>query len=255
MESNMKCNVSEMFCPKMPKGMDYEISHHPLTMKHVVNLIVAMERFKGHSHSESLMSTEFRDEDLLNIMLESIVEEEILFERGSAPEPKISWTGEQLCSMTDGEKRSLVQVQSSMELHAVTLQGGAQPRKVLLNMSTYLHPAPSVMGRTVALGIKGTDLYLSCRKDGAEPTLHLETLANKSLLTGLGTRIGLDSDLVRFLFYRQDTGVNITTLMSVAQPNWYISTAQQDNRPLAMCLESTQHSRIFSIREEVERQG
>ncbi|KAM6944079.1 interleukin-1 beta-like isoform 1-T2 [Lycodopsis pacificus] len=254
MESEMKCNVSEMWSPKMPKGLDFEISHHPLTMRHVVNLIVAMERFKGSS-SESLMSSEFRDEDLLSIMLDGIVEEEIVFERGSAPQLQVSWTGEEECSMYDGEKRSLVQVQNSMELHAVMLQGGAEPKKVLLNMSTYLHPAPSVEGRTVALGIKGTNLYLSCRKDGAEPTLHLEAVENKSLLSGLGTSISVDSDLVRFLFYRQDTGVNISTLMSVAYQNWYISTAQQDNKPLAMCLESATRSRTFSIREEVERQS
>lgn len=73
MESEMKCNVSEMQSPKMPKGLDLEITHHPLTMRRVVNLIVAMERLKG-TRSESVLSTEFKDEQLLNIMMESIVE-------------------------------------------------------------------------------------------------------------------------------------------------------------------------------------
>lgn len=73
MESEMKCNVSEMWSPKMPQGLDFEISHHPLTMRHVVNLIIAMERFKGSS-SESVLSTEFRDEHLLDMMLDSVVE-------------------------------------------------------------------------------------------------------------------------------------------------------------------------------------
>lgn len=47
-----------------------------------------------------------------------------------------------------------------------------------MTMSAYLHPAPSVPGQTVALGIRGTNLYLCCRKDGAEPTLHLEVKKN-----------------------------------------------------------------------------
>ncbi|XP_068455000.1 interleukin-1 beta-like [Clinocottus analis] len=249
MESEMNCNVSNMWNSKMPEGLDFEISHHPLTMKQVVNLIVTMERFKG---SASPMSTEFRDEDLLNMMLDSIVEEEIVFDCYSAPPLQISWTGEEQCCMTDSEKRSVVRVQNSMELHAVMLQGGTDLKKVLLNMSTYLHPSPSVEGRTVALGIKGTNLYLSCCMDGDAPTLHLEAVENKSLLTGSGTSISSDSDMVRFLFYRQDTGVNFSTLMSVAYPNWYISTAPHDNKPLTMCLETTDHSQIFSIQEEAE---
>lgn len=244
----MRCNVSEMWSPNMPEGLDFEISHHPLTMKQVVNLVIAMERFKG-SHSESVQGTGFRDEDLLNIMLDNFVEEEITF---SAPPAQITWTGEEECSITDAEKRSLVRVQQSMELHAVTLQGGSGTTKVHLNMSTYLHPSPRVVGRTVALGIKGTNLYLSCRKDGANPTLHLETVENKSLLSGVGVSISPDSDMVRFLFYRQDTGVSITTLMSVAFPDWYICTAEQDNKPVEMCQESANGYRTFTIREEAE---
>lgn len=73
MESEMKSNVSKMWSSKMPEGLDLEISHHPVTMKSIVNLIIAMERLKG-GRSELLLSTEFRDENLLSIMLESIVE-------------------------------------------------------------------------------------------------------------------------------------------------------------------------------------
>lgn len=73
MESELKCNVSEMWRTKMPNGLDLEVSHHPLTMKSVVNLIIAAERLKG-SRSELLLSTEFRDENLFSIMLDSIVE-------------------------------------------------------------------------------------------------------------------------------------------------------------------------------------
>ncbi|KAL6114849.1 il1b [Pungitius sinensis] len=250
MESVRKCSGSGAWSPKMPKGLDFEISHHPLSMKQVANLIVAMERFKGCS-SETPISSEFRDEDMLNIMLDCLVEEEMVTLLESPPQVQISWTGEQQCTITDQEKRSLIRVPNSMQLHAVMLQGGSEAKKVLLTMSTYLHPAPSVPGRTVALGIRGTNLYLCCRKDGAEPILHLEAVADKSVLSGAGASIAADSDLVRFLFYRQDTGVNNTTLMSVAYQNWYISTDErQDNRPLAMCLQTSSRSQTFSIRGE-----
>lgn len=76
MESQMKSNKSKMLKSKMPEGLNLEISHHPLTMKSVVNLIIALDRLKGSSSSssESLLSTEFRDENLLNIMMDTIVE-------------------------------------------------------------------------------------------------------------------------------------------------------------------------------------
>ncbi|XP_053181449.1 interleukin-1 beta-like [Scomber japonicus] len=177
MESAMRCNASEMWSEmwstKMPKGLDLEISHHPLTMKRVANLIIAMERLKDNV-SESVLSTEFRDEHLLDIMFESIVEEQIVFECESPAPGQFSRTGEHECSVTDSQKRSLVLVQDSMELHAVMLQGGSDNRKVHLNMSTYVHPAPSAEARPVALGIKYTKSYLSCRQVGDQPTLHLE---------------------------------------------------------------------------------
>lgn len=67
MESQKKFTV------KMAEGVDMEISHQPPKMRNVVNLIIAMERLKANI-SETLLSTEFRDEQLLSFMLESVVE-------------------------------------------------------------------------------------------------------------------------------------------------------------------------------------
>lgn len=229
----------------MPEGLDLEISHHPLTMKHVAHLIVAMERLNG-GRSERVLSTGFRDEHLLSIMLDSIVEERTVSERSSAPPAQFSRAGEYQCSVTDGQKRSLILVENSMELHAVMLQGGSEDRKVHLNMATYVNHTVSSGARPVALGIKNTNLYLSCHMDGDKPTLHLEAVENKSSLS----TIGAESDLARFLFYKEDSGLNISTLTSARFPSWYISTAPQDNKPVEMCQETANRYRTFSIQHQ-----
>ena len=66
----------------MPQGLDLEISHHPLTMRRVVNLVVTMERLKA-SKSEFSCGTEFRDEDLLNMIVESAIEGKQTWEHGA----------------------------------------------------------------------------------------------------------------------------------------------------------------------------
>nr|XP_020441436.1 interleukin-1 beta-like [Monopterus albus]AJG42675.1 interleukin-1 beta [Monopterus albus]AJG42679.1 interleukin-1 beta [Monopterus albus] len=245
MASEMACNVREMWSPNLPKGLNLEISYHPMTMRRVVNLIIATERLKSR-RSEAVLSTAFRDENLLNIMLESIVEVQTVFERGSAPPNHFSRTGQHQCSVTDSQKRSLILVHNSMELHAVMLQGGSDNRKIQLNMSTYVHPSPSTEARPVALGIKDTNLYLSCHKEEDKPTLHLETVEDKDSLS----RINSETDMVRFLFYQRDTGVNISTLMSARFPDWYISTAEQDNMPVEICQGTAQRYQSFNIQRQ-----
>ncbi|XP_034548116.1 interleukin-1 beta-like [Notolabrus celidotus] len=245
MDSKMQCTVTQKWITKMPKGVDLELAHHPLKMKDVVNLIIAIERLKSGAE-ESLLSTEFRDENLLSMMMESIVEEKVVFERNVVPPHQFSRTGVHQCSVTDNEQRSLVLVRNSMELHAVMLQGGAENRKVHLNMSTYVHPAPSTEARTVALGIKDTNLFLSCHKEGEEATLHLEEIEDKDSLL----RISSESDMVRFLFYKQDSGLDISTLVSVPYNNYYISTARENNKPVEMCLESAQRHKTFKIQRQ-----
>uniref|UniRef100_A0A8D3AM04 Interleukin-1 beta n=1 Tax=Scophthalmus maximus TaxID=52904 RepID=A0A8D3AM04_SCOMX len=201
MEYNMECNMSEMWSNKMPQGLDLEISHHPMTMRRVVNLIIAMERLRAGAGSEPL-GTEFRDENLLSVMLESIVEEHIVFERSSSPPDQFSRTGVHRCSVTDEQKRNFVLVRNSMELHAVMLQGGSDNRKVNLNMSTYVHPSPSTEARPVALGIRGTNLYLSCQQEDGVPTLHLEVrLPRESRVTTARSVVTFDGPTPEGLIY------------------------------------------------------
>ncbi|KAM9743528.1 interleukin-1 beta-like isoform 1-T2 [Menidia menidia] len=245
MESSMNCNESKLSSRKLPEGMNLEISRCPISMKCVANLIIAMETLK-EGRMEEVLSTEFRDENLLNIMLDSFVEEQIVFERSSSQQPQFRRIVEHQCSVFDSQKRSLVRVQNSMQLLAVMLQGGSENRKVHLNMSTYAHPTTSTEARPVALGIKDTDLYLSCCMEDGKPTLHLETVEDKQSLLSIRE----ESDMVRFLFYKRDTGLNISTLMSARCPNWFISTATSDNLPVEMCQETASRYRTFKIQRQ-----
>lgn len=61
------------------------------------------------------------------------------------------------------------------------------------------------------------------------------------------TTIHAESDMARFLFYKRSTGLNISTLMSARFPDWYISTAEQDNRPVEMCTQSANRYQTFSF--------
>ncbi|CAL8248481.1 unnamed protein product [Merluccius merluccius] len=231
----------------MPQGMALEIVHHPLTMRQVVNLVIAMDRLKT-CQSEMVMSSEFRDEDLLNILLESAVDEQLVLEitEAAPPEPTYSQEAEspQQCTLTDTVKRSLVLMRDTLELHAVRLQGGSKNLQVSLNMSTYLDPMPSTEAQPVALGIRDTKYYLSCSQGVDRPTLNLEEVHNKDDLK----YISKNSDMARFLFYKRDSGLSVSSLMSARYAGWYISTAPEDNLPVDMCKKSASRYQSFTVR-------
>ncbi|XP_061783654.1 interleukin-1 beta [Nerophis lumbriciformis] len=236
---------AEMTCNKLPAGLGLEVSRHPLTMRHVVNLVVAMERLKGKS-CQTALGTEFSEENFLSIMMEDVVEVINMPESRPSRPNQFSRTGQYQCSVADTQKKSLVVVHDSMELHAVTLQGGSSHRRVLLNMSTYVRPSANTEARPVALGIKGTSLYLSCHQDGDRPTLHLETLEDADSLT----RINSESEMVRFLFYKRDSGVSNSTLMSAQFPNWFVSTAEEDSMPVEMCQRAANRHITFNFQRQ-----
>ncbi|CAL8345849.1 unnamed protein product [Lota lota] len=235
---------SEHWSSRMPQGMDLEIAHHPLTMRHVVNLVIAIDRLKGRQ-SEKVQSSEFRDEDLLNILLENALDEQLVLELTEAtPSRGVSMIEPpQQCKLRDTQKRSLVLVKEVMELNAIRLQGGTTDHEVTLNMSTYLDPMPSASAQPVALGIRGTKLYLSCTQKADRPTLNIEEVENTDNLKS----ISKDSDMVRFLFYRSDMGLSTSSLMSARYSGWYISTAPEDNLPVDVCLQSDSRYQNFTI--------
>lgn len=84
--------------------------------------------------------------------------------------------------------------------------------------------------------VKFSDIYL----------FSLQAVEDKNSLKTISS----GSDMVRFLFYKQETGVNISTLVSARFQDWYVSTAGQDNKPVEMCLESASRYRTFNIQRQ-----
>nr|CCN27133.1 Interleukin-1 beta [Plecoglossus altivelis] len=222
---------------KMPHGVDLEISHHPFSMRKVADIIIALERLRGHQNT---LSSEVRDEDLLGMMLETVMEEKMVIRTGDDMDEEMSLrkcdcknNREEIartagfekgqvveCSLVDCDKKHWVLM--AMELQAVRLQNGNDHRKVRLNLSSYRPPSSTQGARPVTLAIKGTQLYLSCSNSSGKPTLVLEEVTEDL------TTISPGSDKLRFLFYRRDTGVDSSTLMSARYTGWYISTGVQD---------------------------
>ncbi|KAK2838078.1 hypothetical protein Q5P01_015290 [Channa striata] len=223
----MACSVIKGYSPMMPKGIGLEVTHNASRLKTVVNLIIATERLMV-KNSKSVLSTDFSDEHLLHIMLESIIEVQ--------QRVRVQCDGqsaEELSAKRDGAARR-------------DAAGRQRNPQSLPEHVHHVNHSPNGEARPVALGIKGTDLYLSCCKKGNVPTLHLENVKDKSILS----TISPGSNEERFLFYKQDTGVNISTLMSASFPDWYISTEESDHKPVELCLESAQRYRTFNIQSQ-----
>ncbi|XP_077418373.1 interleukin-1 beta [Vanacampus margaritifer] len=241
MAAETRCPLS----PTLPAGLCLEVSRHPLTMRQVVNLVVAIERLKG-SRKEMALGGQCSGENFLNIMMDDVIEV-INLPEGRARRNQFTRTGQYEVSISDSQKKSLVLLRDSMELHALTLQGGNSHRKVHLNMSTYVHPSPVTEAQPVALGIKGTDMYLSCQQEGDKPTLHLEEVQDRQTLMGVAS----ESDMTRFLFYKSDSGVSLSTLASARFPSWFISTAEDNDMPVEMCQRTANRYISFHMQRKI----
>lgn len=79
---NHKCskqspsNLSVFLFPKKTpncdhKGLKLEVTQHPHSLRHVANIIVALQWMK---HSHTPRGTEFSDDELINIMLDNVID-------------------------------------------------------------------------------------------------------------------------------------------------------------------------------------
>ncbi|KAL6472491.1 hypothetical protein MHYP_G00186790 [Metynnis hypsauchen] len=220
-----------------------EISEQPHSMRQVANIIIALHRFK---HTQKVQSTEFTDHELLNIILESIIEESVVTTVHCESLKTYNKQDRVVqCTMCDGLKKSLVQFQGGHTLLAVTLKAGNSSRSVSINLSSYTTPRCGAGdGLPVCLGIAQSDLYLACTNVSGTPSLNLEVVEDKEALK----TIYENDDMERFLFRRKLTAKSINTFESIKYPGWFISTARNENMPVDMCVEGDNHrQKVFSL--------
>lgn len=226
----------------MHKGVKVEMGTHPHSMKQVVNIIVALQRMK---HKQS---TEFGDDELLNIIMENVIEEHhVNFVNAAQSYVKTIYNVQ--CSVCDAFQKTLVRSGGSPYLMAKTLKGGNDQYKVRFSLSTYMSPTPTKPGsQPVCLGISKSNLYLACTKaeQSKPPTLVLKEI-NDTLDTIVdGDAKGYD----HLLFYRTESGVSNNTFESVKFPGWFISTAFDDDERVEMCQKSTARINNFMLNDK-----
>ncbi|KAK7120960.1 hypothetical protein R3I94_020821 [Phoxinus phoxinus] len=224
----------EMDCPDQPSmscrcNMDEGIKlewRHSSSMKHVVNIIIALERMK-HIKTKS---SEFGEEEVLNIIMDSVIEERHM-ERVAVTTPsytKIDQTVQ--CNVCDQFKKTVVQSSGSPRLLAVTLHDGNTRFKVDFSLSLYVSTSASPnASQPVCLGISQTNLYLACTQpDDSSPHLVLQEIS------GTLKTIKAGDQYDNLLFFRKETGVANNTFESVKYPGWFISTAYEDFEQVEM---------------------
>ncbi|KAJ8400071.1 hypothetical protein AAFF_G00401100 [Aldrovandia affinis] len=226
-------------------GLEVQVSRTP-DMRQVANLIIALERMK---HSQKIMSTECSDQDLLSIMMESVVEERVMLKVQNLTCSKGStFMRNQRCrdmvhSVCTTEQRKLVHSPDDSTLHAVAFQAMTlldrefRKRIVRLSLSTY-HTFSQLgdRGQPIALGIANSNLYLSCAAIKSDtPILQLEEVDSKKKLEHINT----EGDMARFLFFKQGEGFSSSVFESVKFSGWVISTAHEYDAPVQMCAKGS----------------
>ncbi|XP_022536472.2 interleukin-1 beta [Astyanax mexicanus] len=230
------------------RGLRIEISQHPHSLRKVANIVIGLQRLQKFRHAEKVSrSTEFTEHELLNIILESVVEETVVMRLSCDSPVTYSKQDKELqCTVCDNLQKRLVHSEGDPYLLAVTLKGGNQSQSVRMNLSTYASPScNSTKGQPVCLGIAKSNLYLSCTEsDSGSPHLSLEEVKNKEELKMIRGEDGLK----RFLFLRSVKGGSVNTFESARFPGWFISTATEDYQPVEMCAEAdTSRQRVFTL--------
>ncbi|KAM9166245.1 interleukin-1 beta-like [Pangshura tecta] len=115
------------------------------------------------------------------------------------------------------------------QLVAVHLQGPNLRHQVKLKMALYRPKSgtsnQSSMRFPVALGIKGSSLYMSCVLSGQQPVLQLEEADILKDVYG--------AELERFIFYKLENE-STAQFESAAHRGWYICTSPENNQPVGV---------------------
>ncbi|XP_020042186.1 interleukin-1 beta [Castor canadensis] len=217
----MKCCFQDLdlCCPD--EGIQLQFSHQHLnkSLKHVVSLIVAVEKLRKKPIA---CSQAFQNDDLKNFFSFIFEEEPIFYETWDDDDYVCDASVRSLnCRLRDGQQKCLV-LSDPYELKALHLNGQNLSQQVVFSMS-FVQGEESSGKIPVALGIKGKNLYLSCVMKDEKPTLLLESVDPKQYPKRKMEK--------RFVFNKIEIK-NRVEFESAQFPNWYISTSQANQLPV-----------------------
>ncbi|XP_061448631.1 interleukin-1 beta-like [Rhineura floridana] len=211
----------------------YDSAHRPdnlsmlksVSPEHAASLKPSMELRRQRRHPGR--GRPFADADLSKMLNSNLVEDLASFAEAGRVSAGIAsvYTNvgvpQRYRCIQDPDNKSfyLDRHQGQAQLLAVHLPASYKP--AMLDLHIYHSPLGSDVrrGRPVAVDIVGSELYLSCLKDGErcrlqlqEPEKPLEQISGKDM---------------KFLFYYQNSSNNTSaTFESVAHPGWYVATSK-----------------------------
>lgn len=203
------------------KGLQLQFSHQFYNKKlhHVVTLVVAVEKLKSSILVPD--SEAFQDDDLRGIFSIIFEEEPIFYDdydvnfECDAALPLIQ------CKIRDIEQKCLV-LTSAYQLHALHLTTESLNKQVVFNMN-FVDGEEHENKIPIALGLKDQNMYLSCAMQGGKPTLQLEKVDPDQYPKWKMEK--------RFVFNKTEINDKVE-FESAKFPNWYISTSQDEHKPV-----------------------
>ncbi|XP_019518405.1 PREDICTED: interleukin-1 beta isoform X1 [Hipposideros armiger] len=213
-----KCSFQDLDLSSLGDGaIQLQVSQqlHNASFRKIVSVVVAMEKLRK---VPIVFSQDFQDDDLRSLFFLIFEEETIscLWDDTYVCDAPLQSLN---CRLQDVNHKALV-LSGPHELQAVHLNGQDVSQQVVFCMS--FMPGEENNKTPVALGIKEKNLYLSCVMKDDKPTLQLETVDSKGLSKKMEKR---------FVFNKTEINSKVE-FESALYPNWYISTLQEEQRPV-----------------------
>ncbi|XP_066506511.1 interleukin-1 beta [Hoplias malabaricus] len=228
------------------EGLQIEIFEQPHSMRKVANIIIALQKLQ--KFTSKVQSTEFTEHEIFKMIMENVIEESVVTDLRLESSKTYSKQDKVIrCAVCDNLKKTLLlnNQKSVPILLAATLKGGNTG--VYINLSAYTTAKKATDGQPVCLGIAQSNLYLACTEVSGIPHLTLEEVKDKDTLK----LIKEDSDMKKFLFLRQVTGVSVNTFESVKYRGWFISTSNEEYKHVDMCeAEDKNRQKVFSLQDQ-----
>ncbi|XP_043940204.1 interleukin-1 beta-like isoform X2 [Protopterus annectens] len=200
---------------------------HHVSLKSAGEAVIAVIRL-----AQPLQQSKcFSDKDLLGLLLNCFVEEPVNFINFDEYESDSKLSFKQTAVVTrnirDTDQKCLVlREESRARLISVHLQGLDSNQEVKIHLSMY--KSRSISRQPIALGIAGTNYYLSVSGDASNPILQLEKVQSPDDLRYISS-----GDMVRFIFYKSGQDAS-SRFESAAFPEWFIGTSQRTEEEVQM---------------------